>query len=108
VGLEGGSWWAFVAWYVVANPLLEEIYWRGWLGSGSAAPVPNDVLFAGYHAVVLVLFIGWSWILVCFVTLVLAAWLWRRIAARTGGLAVCVAAHLVADASVIASAVILS
>lgn len=107
LGLEGASWWLFAAYYVLVNPFLEEIYWRGWLSTDSRLPAPIDGLFAGYHALVLVLFIGWPWVLVAFACLVAAAWLWRRLSKRCGGLAIPVISHLAADISVIAAAIVI-
>jgi membrane protease YdiL (CAAX protease family) len=108
LGLQGASWWAFVAYYVLVNPFLEEAFWRGWLAPDLRRPAAVDALFAGYHAVVLVLFIDWPWILLALACLVTAAWLWRRLALRTGGLAIPAVSHLVADVSVIAAAIVLS
>ncbi len=108
LGLQGSAWWAFVAYYALVNPPLEEAFWRGWLRSPSRAPAPVDALFAGYHALVLPLFIGWPWVVLAFACLVGAAWLWRRLAQRCGGLAIPAVSHLVADVSVIAAAIVLS
>ncbi|MBW2260987.1 MAG: CPBP family intramembrane metalloprotease [Deltaproteobacteria bacterium] len=108
LGLQGASWWAFAAYYVLVNPFLEELYWRGWLAPASRHPAPVDALFAGYHAVVLVLFVDWPWVLFSFVCLLAPAWLWRRLSRRCGGLAVPAFSHLAADASVIAAAIVIS
>ncbi len=108
LGLQGASWWGFAAYYVLVNPLLEEAFWRGWLASDARHPSAIDALFSGYHAAVLVLFVDWPWVLFAFACLATAAWLWRRIVMRRGGLAIPVVSHLVADVSVIAAAIVLS
>jgi len=107
VGLGGRSFHAFAVYYILANPVLEEIYWRGWLAAPTRSPDATDALFAGYHALVLVLFIGWPWVLLCVACIACASWIWRRIARSTGGLLVPVIAHLAADVGVIAAALVL-
>ena len=107
LGLEGASWWAFAAYYVLVNPFLEEAYWRGWLASDARLPAPSDALFAGYHAVVLVLFVDWPWVAFAFACLLFPAWLWRRLSLRCGGLAIPAVSHLVADVSVIVAAIVI-
>jgi hypothetical protein len=89
---------------VAPCPWITEWYWRGVLGSESRLPVASDVAFAGYHAVVLVAFIPGYWAVLTAATLTGAAWLWRQLAARAGGLLVPVATHLLADLSVIVTA----
>lgn len=104
LGLTGATWLGFMVYYTLVNPLLEEWYWRGVLGSDSRCPVAGDVAFAGYHAVVLLAFIPWYWAVLTAATLTGAAWLWRQLATRAGGLLVPVATHLLADLSVIVAA----
>jgi membrane protease YdiL (CAAX protease family) len=107
VGLEGASWWGFVVYYALVNPVLEELYWRGWLGSESRWPGREDVLFAGYHGIVLVLFVDWPWALLCFACLLTAAWLWRQLVKRHEGLAIPVISHFIADVGVVVFATVL-
>jgi membrane protease YdiL (CAAX protease family) len=104
LGLSGAPWLAFMVYYTLVNPFIEEWYWRGVLGSESRLPVASDVAFAGYHAVVLVAFIPAYWAALTAASLTGAAWLWRQLAARAGGLLVPVATHLLADLSVIVAA----
>ena len=53
LGLSQSNWIYFFIYFVAVNPWLEELYWRGYLGSSVRRPVINDLLFAGYHLVVL-------------------------------------------------------
>jgi membrane protease YdiL (CAAX protease family) len=108
LGLGGSSWVGFVVYYSLANPVIEETFWRGWFAETSRWPAPSDVLYAGYHAVVLWIFLQRAWIALALAVLVGAGWAWRRAALRTGGLLVPVATHLVADVSVVAAAVSLA
>ena len=38
--------------YATVHPVLEEIFWRGYLSRAHRSPVVTDVAFAGYHVVV--------------------------------------------------------
>lgn len=100
--LSGLSWWVFAAYYVTVHPVLEEIYWRGYLPGAHRYPVAVDVAFAGYHVPVLCLFIKVPWVLVSFGVLLFAAWSWRQLAARYSGLGVAIAGHAAADLSIVA------
>ena len=104
--LSGLSWWLFAAYYVTVHPVLEEIFWRGYPSrahrSAMASAVVSDVAFAGYHVLVLCLFIKLPWVLVSFGVLWFASWSWRRLTARYSGLGVAIASHAAADMSVVA------
>jgi len=103
-GLSGGSLAAFAVYSALANPALEELFWRGALLDGARRPAPGDALFAGYHALVLALVVEWPFALAAVVALAAAAWLWRLAAIRCGGLAVPCLSHLSADLAVIGAA----
>lgn len=107
LGLEGGAWIAFIAYYTLVNPWVEEVYWRGWYPEQLRFRVVSDLLFAGYHVFVVIRFVGSGWAVFIFLALVAAAFIWRQIAARSGGLILPVSTHLLADASVIGAAVLL-
>jgi redox-sensitive bicupin YhaK (pirin superfamily) len=49
IGLRGGAWHAFLVYHIGVNPWLEELYWRGYLGSRARLPTLRDAAFAGYH-----------------------------------------------------------
>lgn len=53
LGLNGDSWPWFIAYFALINPWLEELYWRGLLGSPSPLPVPDDAWFSAYHLLIL-------------------------------------------------------
>jgi hypothetical protein len=99
--LSGAYWWLFAAYYVTVHPVLEEIFWRGYLNRAHRSPVVTDIAFAGYHVLVLCIFIKWPWALVSFGVLLFASWSWRKLAARYCGLSVSIASHAAADLSVI-------
>ncbi len=107
LGLSGASWVGFVAYYGLVNPFLEEVYWRGWYAEDTWWPAPSDLLYTGYHAVVLLLFVEPPFVLLAVAVLLAAAWLWRQLARAAPGLLVPVCTHIVADVSIIAAAMVL-
>jgi hypothetical protein len=101
VGLTAATWPYFVAYYILVNPSLEEYYWRGCLGSNVKRPVLNDLLFAGYHLIVLAGNVGAPWLVVVFLVLCAAAWYWRQLRRLTNGLMATTLSHMAADVTVI-------
>jgi membrane protease YdiL (CAAX protease family) len=101
IGLTNTAWPYFIAYYVLVNPLLEEYYWRGYLGNKAKRPILSDFLFAGYHLIVLAGNVGIIWLVVVFLVLSGAAWYWRQISRVTDGLLTAILSHLTADLTVI-------
>ncbi len=108
VGLESWPWLAFIVYYSLVNPWLEELFWRGWYPGQLKWPVISDLLFAGYHVFVMVLFVQLFWALVTFVVISGAAFFWRFLTRRYDGLLIPVISHLAADVSIIVAAALLS
>ncbi len=100
-GLAGLSWYLFVIYFSIANPLLEELFWRKLLYEKGIFGFLLDVAFAGYHVLVLHLFINWLWVFLAFLLLVSAAWTWRYLFNSLNGLAVPWLSHTVANISII-------
>jgi hypothetical protein len=101
IGLDQAVWPYFIAYFVLINPWLEENYWRGYLGSYSRRITLNDVLFSGYHLIVLAGKINTIWLISVFVILILGSWFWRQANGWSHGLAPSIISHVVADASII-------
>jgi len=108
IGLTATVWPYFIVYYVLVNPLFEEYYWRGYLGSNRKRPVLNDFLFAGYHLVVLIGKVGPFWLAAIFLVLCGAAWYWRQVSRITGGLLAATLSHMAADITVILSIYLLT
>lgn len=101
LGLAGLTWPFFIAYFTLVNPWLEEPYWREIITSPSPYPAPVDLLFAGYHLSILILFVGWPWMLFAFVILTLASWFWRQVSRYTGSLLPATLSHMLADLSIL-------
>jgi hypothetical protein len=54
LGLTRATWPAFILYFTLVNPWIEECFWRGYLGSSSKWPVDIDFIFAGYHGMLLI------------------------------------------------------
>ena len=100
LGLSAVTWPVFLIYFCAVNPIMEEVYWRGYLGDASRRPVWNDLLFAGYHLLVLAPFVWWPWLGVALVALFSAGWLWRQQARLTNGLLVPLVSHGIADLAI--------
>jgi hypothetical protein len=101
IGLTGETWPYFIAYFILVNPWLEEYYWRGYLGSNSKRIILNDLLFAGYHILVLMKNVDIVWLIAVFIVLSLSAWLWRQADRLNQGLITSIVSHAAADISVI-------
>jgi len=101
IGLNARTWPIFLAYFVTVNPLLEEYYWRGCLGSQRRRPILNDLFFSGYHLLVLAGSVGAIWLPVIFLALAAAGWFWRQINRHASGLLPSVVSHIAGDIAVI-------
>ena len=90
----------FIGYFGLVNPWLEEAFWRGALADPARGLAPVDFLFAGYHLIILVSFVGPFWLSVVLCILVASGWLWRTIARVTGSLLPLVVCHMLADFSI--------
>jgi len=107
-GLKGAGWWLFAALYVSFHPLLEELFWRDALDPGSRRIDIVDVAFAAYHVLVLTNFLKIPWVVVVFFVLMMASWLWRRMAEKYQGLVIPLISHMTAGLGIMTAACILS
>jgi hypothetical protein len=94
-------WPVFIAYFVLANPLIEEYFWRGYLGSPTRGLYPSDFLYAGFHALILMNKMQIGAILYSLIVLVLAGWFWRQLARLDGGLLASVLGHMAADFTIL-------
>ncbi len=103
MGLTILTWPAFIVYFSLINPFIEEYFWRIYLGSETKRFYLSDAIYAGYHG--LVLFGKTSWLIIALVVsaLAFAGWLWRQIAREDSGLLAPVAGHMAADLTILAT-----
>ena len=107
-GLHGASWFFFMIYFSTVQPLLEELYWRGYLGCDYKHFSWTDLAFAGYHILVLAWFIKLPWLVIAFIILLITAYIWRHFASKYEGLIVPLLSHIVADMSIIVAVYVLA
>jgi len=96
-------WWAFVAYSMCVNPLLEEVFWRGFL-LPYTGPLGGAALFYLMHATALAVLIGpWHATWIALPTF-LAGLFWGWTRERTGSVWPCVITHLGADTAILIAA----
>jgi membrane protease YdiL (CAAX protease family) len=101
IGLNASSWFWFIGYFSLANPFFEEYFWRGVLGNETKQLYIGDLIYAGYHIIVV-----WnkthpfSMAFMVF-ALTLAGWFWRQLYRRDGSLLAPVLGHMVADFSIL-------
>jgi hypothetical protein len=90
-----------IVYFSLVNPFVEEYFWRGVLGSNSKKLHIGDVVFAGYHALILWGRVYPLSILFAVIILTSAGWLWRQFSREDDGLLAAVLGHMVADFSIL-------
>lgn len=102
LGLTSSSTWIpFIAYFALVNPFVEEYFWRGYLGSETRSLHISDLLYSGFHGLILIgkvragpIFFGLS-------LLVLAGWFWRQLYREEEGLLAPVLGHMAADFTIL-------
>ncbi len=95
------SWLTFGIYYCAINPIFEELFWRRYLETPAQRPARSDFLFAGYHMLVLGLFMRWQWLPFAFVLLVFASWIWKHSARHRNGTLLVTSSHFLADLGIV-------
>ena len=101
MGLNASTWIGFIAYFTLVNPLVEEYFWRGYLGSTNTNFYLSDFLYAGFHGLIFLNKVQVSMIVYSLALLVLAGWFWRQIARLDGGLLASVLGHMAADLTIL-------
>jgi hypothetical protein len=101
IGLNSSSWFAFIAYFSLVNPFIEEYFWRGFLGSPTKKIHMMDLVFAGYHTLILWGRVRPSSILFAVIILTSAGWIWRQFSRKDEGLLAAVLGHMAADFSIL-------
>ena len=100
MGLSGSGWLLFIVYYSLVNPVIEEVYWRGFLGSEKNGITWSDIGYGGYHPLVFLKFLALPWAILEFIFLTMMGWFWRRMVKKHDGLLIPSAMHLSADLSI--------
>jgi len=87
--------------FALVNPLLEEYFWRGYLGDPTNGFYIYDLIYAGYHALVLIGKVPMHSIIFALTGLTFAGWLWRQVAREDRGLFAPVLSHMAADFTIL-------
>lgn len=101
LGLNSTSWIPFIAYFSLVNPFVEEYFWRGVLGSAAKGIDASDLLYAGYHAIILWGRVSTFSVLFAVIILISAGWLWRQLSRVDDGLFSAVLGHMAADFSIL-------
>lgn len=101
VGLSDVCFAVFAIYSCFVNPFLEESFWRGCFKTKSCMPGPIDALFAGYHAIVMLPVVKPVFVILSFLALAFVSWAFRMIYRLTGGLAIPIAIHIIADVAIL-------
>ena len=99
--LTRNTWPLFITYFVLVNPLVEEYFWRGYLGSQTRNVHSSDLLYAGFHGLILAGKMHTGAVLYSLMVLVLAGWFWRQIARIDGSLLAPVLGHMAADFTIL-------
>lgn len=100
-GLTQSTWPLFITYFALVNPLIEEYFWRGYLGSPTTHFYISDFLYAGFHGFILMSKMATGSILYSLIVLILAGWFWRQLARVDGGLLAPVLGHMAADFTIL-------
>ncbi len=98
--LTGIAFLIMIPYFGFVHPYLEQAHW-GPLRKRTALAHP---LFAGYHLLVLFSLLSVGWLVLCFVVLTAASYLWQKISEQTGDLTVATVSHVLADLGVVVAA----
>ncbi|MCK4565577.1 MAG: CPBP family intramembrane metalloprotease, partial [Verrucomicrobia bacterium] len=101
-GLRGWAWLLLIPYFSLVHPVLEEVHWRGISQDSTTGICWQDLLFAGYHVLVLFQLIRWPWLFLVFGVLAGSSVFWRWATSRSGGYGLSILTHAAADAAVVA------
>ena len=98
--LSGAALVVMIPYFGFVHPLLEQMHWAP---LRRQSPVAH-LAFAGYHMLVLYSLLTLPWLIISFVVLATASFAWRWMTEHSGGLAVPVLSHVLADLGIIVAA----
>lgn len=99
--LESWRFVIFGVYLIFFNPIFEEIFWREILHTNTKADYVVDLLFAGYHIMVLPFFLNILGCSLAFIALIFASVMWRWMNQKYKGLSMPILTHFFADTGII-------
>jgi membrane protease YdiL (CAAX protease family) len=99
MGLSGPSWYAFMAYYGLIHPGIEEAFWRGHIAPRMSRPWMSDVAFGAYHILAITRYQPAPAAALSVAGLAIVGHAWRRLDRSSGGLAMPWLCHSAADCS---------
>lgn len=100
-GLSGWAWVLLIPYFSLVHPVLEEAFWRELAPQRFTWVCRQDLLFAGYHVLVLFPLMKKPWLVLVFAVLTASSIFWRWSAQRFNGYGLPILTHAVADAGVV-------
>ena len=101
LGLNAFTWPAFITYFALVNPFIEEYFWRGYLGNRTKVLFIYDFIYAVFHALILINKVRTGSIVYGLVVLTFAGWFWRQVAREDHGLLAPVLGHMLADFTIL-------
>ncbi|MBN2442932.1 MAG: CPBP family intramembrane metalloprotease [Spirochaetales bacterium] len=98
--LQGFSFYAFLVYFILINPLLEELFWRILLNPRKHTFI-IDIFFGLYHSLILIYIIHWYFIIPAILCLVFAGMIWRYIHNTYKDDLTIIISHILADVSIV-------
>ena len=99
-GLDGIYIKILIPYFLIAHPILEEIYWGQFRGGENRRWVMY-VLFSGYHILVLWDLLSAAWLVISFLILILVAFIWDMLYSRLNGGIISFLSHFLGDLGII-------
>ncbi|MEM7014564.1 MAG: CPBP family glutamic-type intramembrane protease [Verrucomicrobiota bacterium] len=97
MGAFGSIGIEFVVYFILVNPVFEEIFWRGLFAAKTKSLTIEDIAFGFFHALILYPFVSAIYIAGGVIGLTAIAWTWRQIRWKTGGIAIPWLGHVLGD-----------
>ncbi|TWT25212.1 CPBP family intramembrane glutamic endopeptidase [Planomicrobium sp. CPCC 101110] len=103
-GFAGPLEFAFILLFVFVNPVLEEVYWRGYMyeklrikGTAAYAIIMTSIFYTLYHVLTVLHLFQSGYTLVAVLPVLLVGLFWAYIREKTGSITATIIGHSIAD-----------
>jgi len=107
-GLDKNNLWIFLIYFSTLNPIHEELFWRITAKSDNKIVSMYDVLYAAYHALVIVFFINIIFTILIVIGLIIVSRIWRFLYDKYSEGPTIIISHALADFSILLAIMILA